>query len=64
MLIYFWGQTRKGGANLLYLWGRIGRGGDELIGGELVMGRNLRNSKLLQQRCSLLAGWQANLRQN
>ena len=32
------------GANLLYLWGPTGRGGGELVGGELVMGRNLRNS--------------------
>ena len=63
-LFLFGGRTRKGGANLLYLWGRTSRGGDELIGGELVMGRNLRDSKLLQQRCSLLAGWQANLGQN
>ena len=29
---------------MLYLWGRTGRGGGELVGGELVMGRNLRNS--------------------
>ena len=31
-------------AKLLYLWGRTGRGGGELVGGELVMGRNLLNS--------------------
>ena len=43
-LFLFGGELVKVGANLLYLWGRTGRGGGELVGGELVMGRNLRNS--------------------
>ena len=45
VLILFWGELVKVGVNLLYLLGRTGRGGGELVGGELVMGRNLRNSQ-------------------